>query len=150
MAEMLDSPPAADVPSNSDRLPPPMKMCLDLLQHFGEELKNPSNSLLYKVASWHVLMRMLKWIEKNGPEDWDETETHRDLLDVMSFLGLCLLREAKGSDTVLSKESHGTTEAELNANLAWLRDKRNMCHGDVTPARKAAVLNSLFGDAAAA
>ena len=148
MPEMLDSPPAADAPAESDRLSP-FSMYMDLLADLQEGMRGP-RSLLYTVASWHIMLKMFKWIEYRIPEDMPAgQQIHSDLLEQIIAVGIAIRRQAKVEKVVFSMEDHGTTMEQLRATLDWLRDKRAMCHGDVTPKRRAAVLESLFGHAAA-
>lgn len=150
MPDMLDSPPAAEPasPSESSKLGP-LSMYMDLLADFKEGAGGPKN-LLYMVASWHVMLRIFKWIDDRFPfDDASAHRIHSELLDTIIAVGIALQRQAAVEKVVLSKEDHGTTMEQMQANLDWLRDKRSMCHGDVTPKRKAAIIQSLFGDAAA-
>jgi len=150
MAEMLDSPPPATPadPAESSGLVP-FQMYIDLLADFKEGIGGP-RGLLYMVASWHVMLKIFKWMEGRVPTDAaDARRVHSELLDQIIAVGISVQRQASADKIIFSKDTHGTTMEEMQANLDWLRDKRAMWHGDVTPKRKAAVLESLFGNAAA-
>jgi hypothetical protein len=124
-------------------------MYADLLGDIQEGVRGPGG-LLYTVASWHILIKGLKWMENHLPLDLEGgDQVHSDLLDQIIAVGITIQQQANGEKVALSKEDHGTTMEEVQASLDWLRDKRSMWHGDVTAKRRAAVLESLFGHATA-
>ena len=124
-------------------------MYMDLLGDLQEGMRGP-RSLLYTVASWHIMLKMFKWIEYRIPAEIErEQQIHSELLEQLIAVGITIQRQAKSEKNVFSMEDHGTTMEQVQSTLDWLRDKRAMWHGDVTPKRKAAILESLFGDAAA-
>ena len=96
------------------------------------------------------MLKMLRLMENNFPTALDEgAKWHCDVLEQLISLGIGLQQTAVAKGVVLSKKEHGTTAEELTATVDWLRDKRAMWHGDVTPKRKAAILEAIFGNAAA-
>jgi len=151
MTTVIEEPPASVEPEEIPERLRPALMYMSLLRDFGEEINGPK-SLLYKIATWNVLLKVLQWLEENTPimDSEEGLSTHRDLTEIVISLGITLQREVSAKNVVLCKSDHGTTSEEFHANLAWLRDKLSMWHGDVTPKRKAAVFESLFGDASAA
>ena len=148
MPDTLDSQPAADASSAPDGLSP-LSMYMDLLGELQEGMRGP-RSLLYTVASWHIMLKMFKWIEYRILDRMPGgQQAHSDFLEQIIAMGITIQHQAKVEQVTFCMEDHGTTMEQMQATLDWLRDKRAMWHGDVTEKRKAAVLESLFGNAAA-
>jgi len=121
-----------------------LELYFGLLDHLTEQIRE-SGSLTYKIASWLVLIKILQYFEDHlMPIGQDSAfKTHRAQIHICLGLGETLLLEAK--QEAITREKDGLTVAELNAHLAWLRDKLIMWHTEMTPTRKASILRGVFG-----
>ncbi len=145
---MLDSLAAAPPPSESPVVTA-LRMYADLLND-AKEQRTGAKGLVYQIAAWHIMLKMLRLLENRFHTHLvEEVGAHSDVLDQLISMGIGLQTMAASEQINLSKRDHGTTNEELKANVDWLRDKRAMWYGDVTPKRKAAVLQAIFGHAAA-
>ena len=122
----------------------PLELYCGLLDHLTEQIRE-SGSLTYKIASWLLIIKILQYFEDHFMlmEQDNTLKTHRALIHVCLEYGEMLLLEAKQQG--ITREKHGLTVAELNAHLAWLRDKLVMWHTEMTPPRKASILRGVFG-----
>ncbi len=124
-------------------------MYVGLLSDVKEQSTGPKG-LVYQVAAWHIMLKMLRLLENNFAAALEkQADAHSNILDQLICLGIGVRTTAATEKVNFSKKDHGTTIEELNATIDWLRDKRAMWYGDATQKRKAYVLKSLFGDVAA-
>lgn len=123
----------------------PLELYCGLLDHLTEQIRE-SGSLIYKIASWLLIIKMLQYLEDHFmplEQNRAALETHRALIHVCLGYGEMLLLEAKHQG--ITRERDGLTVAELNTHLAWLRDKLVMWHTEMTPTRKTSILRGVFG-----
>ena len=136
-------PTAPELPLETPRQNP-LELYCGLLDHLTEQIRE-SGSLTYKIASWLLIIKILQYLEDHFmPKEQDSAlETHRALIHVCLGYGEMLLLESKQRG--ITREEDGLTVDELNAHLAWLRDKLIMWHTEMTPTRKASILRGVFG-----
>jgi hypothetical protein len=139
-SEMLTAP---ELPLENTSKQDPLGLYCGLLGHLTEQIRE-TDSLTYRIASWLLIIKILQYLEDHldlvQPEG---LQTHKALMHVCLGYGESLLIEVRSSS--ITREKDGLTVEELNAHLAWLRDKFVMWHTEMTPSRKASVLSSIFG-----
>lgn len=121
----------------------PLELYCGLLSHLTDQIRD-SGSLTYKIASWLLIINILQYLEDHMKTEDEGMRTHKALIHVSLGYGEALLRESTQRGGI-TREEHGLSMAELNAHLAWLRDKYVMWHTEMTPVRKASILRGVFG-----
>lgn len=139
-SEMLTAP---ELPLDTEPKQDPLGLYCGLLGHLTEQIRE-TDSLTYRIASWLLIIKILQYLEDHlDLGQPDGLRTHKALIHVCLGYGESLLMETHNSP--ITREKDGLTVEELNAHLAWLRDKFVMWHTEMTPSRKASVLSSVFG-----
>jgi hypothetical protein len=118
-----------------------------LVEELEQELAERRNHLLFRITAWYFAVRVLKRVQTEKMVMREPSERdfkyHRAMVAFLRGCGEVLLVELSNHQEI-DPQKVGIAYADLAAMVEELKISEREWYGDMTPARRAEILNDVF------